>query len=197
LKASADADRQARAAAEARVAVKARAPIPEGFKYCKACNAIKPLGEFGQHHRAKDGKRKACRACVRKGRALTTPPTPEQAAQAKVAAAKPERRERNRQAVRSWAQRNPQAARARQILMRARRRGAVTPPAMCQVVDCENTRLVAHHSDYSRPLDVLHVCGRHHRLLHGGVALKLKEGVPFGLKRIPQLGKTPETAVAA
>jgi hypothetical protein len=69
--------------------------------------------------------------------------------------------------------------------MRAKRRGEVTPPATCQITECEATNLVAHHSDYSRPLDVLFTCRRHHALLHSGVELRVKPGVPSRLKRLP------------
>lgn len=185
IRQAADADRQARAAAEATANARAQTSKPIAVKRCSVCKVGKPLDEFGRHHKAADGKRKACKLCVRAGRALCKPLRPEQAAVQKLAASKPKRRERNRHAVRSWAQRNPQAARARQFLMRAKRRGEVTPPATCQVADCENAHLIAHHSDYSHPLGVLHMCRRHHRLLHGGVALTLKPGVPAHLVHIP------------
>ena len=191
---------QLAAGAQAKVRDKARAEVEaqeqRATKRCVACKVEKPLNEFGSHHRSKDGKRKACKPCVRAGRALCKPLKPEQVVVQKLAASKPARREKNRQAVANWAERHPLAARARQTLMRARRQGAVTPPATCQVVNCEFTSLIAHHPDYGRPLDVLHVCRRHHRLLHGGVALKVKPGVPARLKRLPPT-VTLETANAA
>jgi hypothetical protein len=36
----------------------------------------------------------------------------------------------------------------------------------CEV--CGNPKVDGHHEDYSRPLDVLWLCRRHHRQLHGG-----------------------------
>jgi len=188
LQEAADTARQARAEAEATVKARVQAKEQAATKRCTTCKVEKPLSEFGAHHRSRDGKRKACRPCVRAGRALCKPLRPEQAAVQKLAASKPDRRAKNKAAVRSWAQRNPQASLARQKLMRARRRGEVTPPATCQIAECEATSLVAHHADYGRPLDVLHICRRHHRLLHGGVALKLKPGVPARLRRLPPVG---------
>jgi hypothetical protein len=190
---AADADRQARANAEAKVKASRQANGPAATKRCGVCKVEKPLDEFRPHHRAKDGKRKSCRDCVRAGRALCKPMRPEQAAVQKLAASKPARRAKNNQAVAAWASRNPLAARARQMLMRAKRRGAIAPPETCQVADCNSALLIAHHPDYAQPLMVLFTCRRHHRLLHNGVALRLKAGVPARLKRIPK----PETAVAA
>jgi hypothetical protein len=184
LQETADTARRTRAEAEATVKARDQAAT----KRCTICKVEKPLSEFGPHHRSRDGKRKACRPCVRAGRALCKPLKPEQAEVQKLAASKPARRAKNKQAVAAWARRNPIAARARQILMRARRRGEVMPPATCQIAKCEATSLVAHHADYGRPLDVLHICRRHHRLLHGGVALKLKPGVPARLRRLPPVG---------
>src|SRR5262249_28614121 len=67
LKASTDADRQSRAEAEAKVEAERQPSNPATTKVCIACKIEKPLHAFAQHHRATDGKRKSCRACVRAG----------------------------------------------------------------------------------------------------------------------------------
>jgi hypothetical protein len=186
LTAAADADRQARAEAEARVKAKAEAQ-QAATKRCKCCGAVKPLSSFAPHKRSRDGHRHACKPCVRRGLAVSKPMSAERTARKRAAAADPARRAKMRAAVADWRRRNPSAGRARLALHRALKKGKVQRPQICQVAGCEATRLVGHHADYGKPLEVLHVCGSHHRQLHSGVALKLKPGVPARLKRIPRM----------
>lgn len=80
LQKAADADRRARAKVEATVNARAKTRKPAEVKRCSACTIAKPLDAFSPHHRSKDGKRKACRSCVRAGRALCKPLRPEQVA---------------------------------------------------------------------------------------------------------------------
>lgn len=156
-------------------------------KVCRNCKVTKPLSAFSKHRLAKDGHRKDCALCVKLDRAdRKREPTPAQIARAKELAARPERRARNRAAVRDWSERNPLAARARSILRRAIRKGEITPPATCQIEGCDVGQVVGHHADYLRPADVLFLCGRHHRRLHNGTALALKAGVRRHLKRLPR-----------
>jgi hypothetical protein len=194
LQEAAAAARQSCADAEARV--KAREQ-PAATKRCKSCGLAKPLASFAPHKKSRDGHRHACKPCVMKGLASSPPRTEDQTRQAKERNGRPERRAKNRQAVKGWRLRNPSAGRARLALYRAKRKGLIAPPSSCQIAGCAEVRTVGHHHDYRRPLDVLHVCRRHHAQLHHGVALKLKPSVPARLKRLPRVeapGAAPQTA---
>jgi hypothetical protein len=186
IKDAADADRRSRAEAQATVAARAKAPNPEGHKRCRACRVVKPLNAFSPHQRSLDGHRHACKPCVKNGFTTAKPRSAEQRARQKAAAAKPERRARNRQAVRAWSARHPKASHARTVVHRALRKGLITRPACCQIAGCDETRVVAHHDDYDAPLAVLHICRPCHKKLHAGTELDLKSDVPPKLARIPR-----------
>ena len=189
IQAAADADRQHRTEAEARVKArtakdKPSLPFPPK-RICRTCHKHKPLDAFAKHNRSIDGRRKSCKGCVKAGRAITKPRTAEQLEKAKASAAKPESREKNRQAVADWSSRHPEAVRARRILRQAVKRGQIVPPPVCQIEGCENGRVLGHHPSYAKPLTVLWCCAHHHKLIHSGVLLALKNGTPKSLARIP------------
>lgn len=96
-------------------------------------------------------------------------------------------RERNREKVnaqsRAYARRHPeriraqhhkrdrQKLRARNTLNKAVLRGAVSKEP-CEV--CGNPEVQAHHSDYTKPLEVKWLCNYHHKERHremGGIGL--------------------------
>jgi hypothetical protein len=185
IREAADAYRQARADAEARVEAR-KASTPAATKRCKACKQVKPISAFALHPRSLDGHRNACKPCVKKGFRTSKPRSAEQRGKAKAAAAMPEQRARNRQAVRAWSSRHPKASRARTMVHRALRKGLIARPASCQIAGCDVAEVVAHHSDYNAPLEVLFACRGHHRQLHSGVALRLKSDVPRKLARVPK-----------
>ena len=51
----------------------------------------------------------------------------------------------------------------------ALRTGTLLPWPVCAMPECSTTDLVAHHPDYSRPLDVVWLCQVHHRAVHVSV----------------------------
>lgn len=56
--------------------------------------------------------------------------------------------------------------RARALLWQAVGRGEVAKPVCCEWPGCCETRIQAHHHDYSRPLSVIWLCRRHHNAAH-------------------------------
>ena len=70
----------------------------------------------------------------------------------------------------SWRKRNPEKNRAHQKVADALRRGRrMVKPDKCSLCG-KKTRLEAHHSDYSKPLDVQWLCHGCHRKIEGRVA---------------------------
>lgn len=62
---------------------------------------------------------------------------------------------------------HPEHQHARDVVYRAIKRGLLVRPAHCS--RCDNPKVQAHHNDYSKPLDVVWVCRRHHGILHVGI----------------------------
>lgn len=79
---------------------------------------------------------------------------------------KRENRERAREIQRRANNRYPEKNRARGALRRAIKRGDVVRGEKCfEGGDCRG-RIEAHHEDYSKPLDVVWLCNRHHNARH-------------------------------
>lgn len=66
---------------------------------------------------------------------------------------------------RQFRERYPEKARAHDAVKEALKQGKLVR-APC--ADCgSTTRVHAHHEDYGKPLDVVWVCDKHHRIRHG------------------------------
>jgi len=62
-----------------------------------------------------------------------------------------------------WRKRHPEAYAAHILLASAVRNGTVTKGSC---VECGEAKTHGHHDDYTKPLDVVWVCSKHHRYLH-------------------------------
>ena len=67
--------------------------------------------------------------------------------------------------VRSWTEKHPQAAKARQMIGNAIKRGFIIKPKNCEVCGRE-TKIYGHHHDYNKPFEVKWVCGSCHKKIH-------------------------------
>lgn len=56
-------------------------------------------------------------------------------------------------------------ANARSYLHVYIKRGHIVKPDHCFIENCPNTKLEAHHSDHSKPLEVVWLCQHHHQEL--------------------------------
>jgi len=75
-----------------------------------------------------------------------------------------ESRKRNRQKLKEYDKaRDKSKAYARNVLRNAVRNGKIIRFA-CSV--CGNPKTHAHHEDYSKPLEVIFLCAKHHKQLH-------------------------------
>lgn len=116
-----------------------------GKKVCNKCGIDKPLSEY---HTKRDWRdpiniqvfhyRSRCKNCVNM---------------------------ENRKAVIKYQKNNPEKEKVRQTTANAIARGIITRKP-CMV--CGETRVDAHHHDYSKPLDVLWLCRIHHNDIHHG-----------------------------
>ncbi len=149
------------------------------MKRCSKCGEDKGLADFYRQKAAPCGYRAECKLCTKayarsyraseRGREagrqaarryIATPHG--KAARRRYVATDRGRGVRVEANVRHRA-RYPERALARSIAREARRRGVLVPQP-CR--DCGAAQVEAHHSDYSRPLDVTWLCRRCHAAEH-------------------------------
>jgi ribosomal protein S27AE len=71
-----------------------------------------------------------------------------------------------REVIDEWRKKHPEAVFAKLKVAKALKNGLIIKPKKCS--KCGRiTRLNGHHPDYSKPLEVLWVCGSCHKLIHG------------------------------
>lgn len=135
-------------------------------KVCFKCQRELPVDEFYRHPAMADGRLGKCKECakrdVRKNRAA------KREQYAKYEKARQQtlwRRILQNRYNRRRIRRQPEKARARFAVNNALRDGRLERRP-CEV--CGTTEKVqAHHTDYSRPLDVQWLCFKHHCEVHG------------------------------
>lgn len=76
------------------------------------------------------------------------------------------RTEQNAKVGKAWREAHPDRYRANTAVNNAVRDGRLFKWPACAVPDCDCTRVVAHHADYDRPLDVVWLCQPHHKQAH-------------------------------
>ena len=148
-------------------------------KICQKCFKEKPISDFYEHCQMKDGRLSFCKECVR-GRVKD-----------KYFLNHDDSKERNRERNRKrycldsykayrkqwgqenkekiiesnkrWYLKNKNKKRANNIVRKAIFDGFLKR-LPCSV--CGNSKSQAHHTDYSKPLDVVWLCHNHHREAH-------------------------------
>ena len=136
-------------------------------KTCFKCSRLLDADKFYRHEGMADGLMGKCIECTKRGVQANYRLRREQYRQyererqrtLKRRAAKTEYQRRARL-------RTPEKSRARKALQRAVRTGKVARPAQCPRCGGDD-RIEAHHTDYSKPLDVQWLCFACHRRDHG------------------------------
>ena len=118
----------------------------EGLKRCSRCKKLLLLGEFGKDARAKDKLYGRCRNCAR----LVNKEW------------RSKNKERYYRSVLKSIKKYPDKQRARELVYKAVRNGAVKK----ELCFCGSDYVHAHHQDYSKPLIVIWLCPRHHKPEH-------------------------------
>lgn len=122
--------------------------MSDGTKYCKGCGYDLPRAMFARQTAAPDGLQYKCRDCKAELDKDWRARNPERCA---------ERHSRYE------ALRNPQKKKAKDLARNAVRSGKITKLPCCV---CGSDKSQAHHEDYSKPLDVIWYCQRHHSARH-------------------------------
>lgn len=136
------------------------------MKQCTVCKELKPLEAFHRNRSKKDGRDCRCSACKNaKGRSYyhADPVRKEKIiASVKAYQAGPGRELAN--ATKSaYHTRHAKKRRAHNLVYNALRRGDLVKRP-CE--RCGELKVVGHHDDYDRPLDVRWLCERHHKEWH-------------------------------
>lgn len=133
-------------------------------KPCIECGVQKPLSEYYAHPGMADGHLGVCKECHKwrmKMRRLTNPAVQEyENARSK----QPARRKLTAENRKKWRAENPEGYRAHSAVSYALRAGKLKklPCELCGA----NRHVHAHHSDYSKPLDVNWLCAKCHNRIH-------------------------------
>lgn len=151
-------------------------------KTCNRCNEPKAVDCFSLDRSKKDGLRTLCKACT----ALTykSPKTLKQTADRMRELRKTEKwKAYYKESAKAWrktpkgqayslvsnrqaAQAHPERHLARKVVNEAVRYGHLEKvPCFC----CGDSKVEARHPDYSRPLDVVWLCQKHHGEIHYGL----------------------------
>ena len=127
------------------------------MKRCFKCDEVKPMTEFYRHPMMGDGHLGKCKTCakydVRKNREARRDYYVEYDRERSKA---PER-------IKSIGRRTPVRLKATQKVYQAVKRGKLVRQP-CEV--CGAEKVEAHHPDYSKPLDVMWLCRKHHADWH-------------------------------
>lgn len=138
-------------------------------KACRKCGESKPIDDFYTHSRMADGHLNFCKECV-KARVTKHRGENLEVVQAydRARYQEPGRHARALNNAKRTRENNPEKVRARSAVHVAVRDGRLKREP-CKV--CGSRRVQGHHEDYSKPLDVVWLCFRHHMETHGKVVL--------------------------
>lgn len=130
------------------------------MKTCSRCKLQKQEVEFYFDKRAPDGLKSQCKACHTEGNIRTR--SPEKHRTANLEFMRKDRqinldKYRLRERIASRNRPRDDKVQARYILNLAVRQHKITRPQVCEKCH-ERKRITAHHSDYSKPLDVVWLC---------------------------------------
>lgn len=122
-------------------------------KWCGTCEQFKAQGKFNRNVRRKDGLQAECRECQAKRERRYLESEAGREARKRSEAAKYQKRLRD----------SPEKLRARYTLRYAVRTGKIQRG---KCLRCESMLTQGHHEDYSKPLEVIWVCVKHHAEMH-------------------------------
>lgn len=129
------------------------------MKKCFKCGCEKPLSEFYKHNQMADGHVNKCKECNKNDVATHRAENIEKIREY-------DRKRGNRQSYsyrKDYRDKYPKKCKAHAIVRRnIKNRNLYKEP--CEI--CGNTKVVAHHDDYDKPLNVRWLCQAHHKQWH-------------------------------
>ena len=134
-------------------------------KTCFKCEIEKDLNEFYVHKRMADGHLNKCKQCTKSDVRQRRVDNPEKLKAYEEKRGKTKKRKKQLvENCRRMREKNPLKFKARAAVGRALRSGVLTrqPCVVCGTTE----KIHAHHDDYSKQLEVVWMCGEHHRMYH-------------------------------
>ncbi len=136
-----------------------------GTKDCRKCGQNLPISGFYKHKEMKDGHLNICIECTK----IRVRNHREENDSVREYDRKRYREDDQRRASTStraslWRKRNPEAYKAHTMVSNAIRDGRLKKMS-CDICGSKQS-LHAHHEDYSRPLNVVWLCAKHHHRHH-------------------------------
>lgn len=145
-------------------------------KICRNCQIHKPLTEYYTHQAMSDGHLNKCKDCVKRRIGKHRENNLERIQEYDRERGRTEKRkqkcriyqkshrEETDAAKKAWYQRNRHKRRANSLVGWAIKHGflKVHPCSVCGSTE----KVEGHHPDYSKPLEVIWLCGKHHKEIH-------------------------------
>ena len=137
-------------------------------KQCFKCGRTLDIEEFYQHKRMKDGRLNKCKDCTKKDVRERSRKCFDKIAEYERIRSKTEKRKQLRRFYQQkYRQEHPERTAINLRTRRAIISGKITKPKCCSICGKE-CRTIAHHHDYTKPLDVIFVCQSCHKRIHAG-----------------------------
>lgn len=133
------------------------------MKTCFKCRRVLPLGEFYAHPQTADGHLGKCKNCARRDVGENRLKRRAQYVAYDNARCVGSRKSRRRASAVVWGDTHPSERRVHKIVQNAVLAGVLSQES-CRF--CKDPKTVAHHEDYSKPLDVWWVCQGCHFSIH-------------------------------
>jgi hypothetical protein len=128
------------------------------MKKCSKCNIEKSHDEFGKDKARKGGLKSWCKPCYKAYLHVVANAWHKRNPKPKHATIwARENPERYKKLLRDHYLRTPEKYKARSKLLYAIKKGLIVRPSNCSKCD-STTKIEAHHTDYSKPFDVLWLC---------------------------------------
>jgi len=142
--------------------------LPE--KKCFKCNVVKPLNEFYKHSKMADGHLNKCIACAKNDVGAHRLKNLDRIrAYDRDRGKKPQRRAAAAKVSAEWRQADKRRMKCHNAVTRARKKGLLIQQPC---IRCGDHQSLAHHEDYSKPLDVMWLCQPCHKVRHKELLLE-------------------------
>jgi len=133
-------------------------------KKCFKCNTVKPLEDFYKHPQMRDGHVNKCKECNKNDVTSHRNKNIEKIrAYDRARAKESDRIKATTEITRAWRAEDRRRAYAHNMVAKAIRFGGLFRQSCCR---CGETKTVAHHEDYDKPLEVMWLCQPCHKKRH-------------------------------
>jgi ribosomal protein S27AE len=143
-------------------------------KECFKCKTVKPIDGFYKHQRMADGHLNKCIECTKKDASNHRDKNLEKIrAYDRERAKNIKRIKASKEITRNWSQEDKRRSIAHSAVSRAIKNGILAKAACFR---CGDTKSLAHHEDYDKPLDVIWLCQPCHKQRHKEIFRSLVSG---------------------